>query len=136
MADALRVDDWELRCRYKHAQLFDRWLAGEFVTKLGDVGFASPASEQPPNTLSVPLYYIDRQTQDQVAQVHFFWLKNGRIGASGLHDPKKIEVAGSNYRQRRGPAVKRNPSLIFPEGPIRRGYVFYRKNITCSLFGW
>jgi hypothetical protein len=133
-----RVDDWELRCRYKHADLFSRWLAGEFTTRVGDVGKPSPESDQPPGTVSVELLYSDRRTDDFVARVHFYWLPNGEIGASGVHDPKQLVIDGMVYRQRKGTdPVNRDPSLKFPMNSITRaGYIFYRKRITCSLFGF
>jgi hypothetical protein len=127
-----RADDWELRCRFNRQRFFERWQAGEFRVEYGDAAPASPNAGQPPNTISQIAYYYDRATNEEVAKVHFYLLESGEIGASGRHDPKRVLIDGILYRQRKGPAVNRDPSLKYSWW--RGGYLRFRR-IKCWILG-
>jgi hypothetical protein len=131
----LRADDWELRCRYNKARLFERWLTDEFKTKYGEPGEPDPESGQPPNSISLMAYYYDRATGDLIAKIHHFILANGDIGGRGRHDPKGLLLDGVQYRQNKGlPKVNRDPSLNFPDGAKREAYKDFRR-WCCRFLG-
>jgi len=129
-----RVEVWELRCRFNRGRYWQRQQAGEFTALVGKSNPARPAANQPPGTFSQEVYYLDRRTNVEVARVHQYVLSDGSIGASGRPDPKRLHINGVTYRMHRGQDVDQDPSLRFPVGPLRSGYILWRK-LKCFTLG-
>lgn len=106
---------------------------GDFRTRHSRNHLASPSSGQPPGTLSQEVYYIDPQTNVEMARVHQFVRSDGTLGGSGKPDPKRLFVDGTLYRLRKGAPVEKDPSLRY-SGILRWCYLRWRR-IKCLLLG-
>ncbi len=69
-----------------------RVAVGELTRTVFREHEAPPSAGQPAGTLSQMVRYANRQ-QRTVAEAHRYLLPDGTIGASGLHDPKRLFLA-------------------------------------------
>ena len=98
------VDAETLRNLFNKLELWDRLLDGELFDLTLDERPAPQTAGQPPGTLS-RLDAIYEQGV-KVAEVHYYLLPDGSVGASGMPDPKAVLVDDVLYLlegRRRGP---------------------------------
>lgn len=79
-----------------------RIAAGELYARVQWERTPRPGSGQPPGTRSQIVNYYDAATDAKVAVVHRYLLPDGRVGASGLEDPKQVLWDGTVHVQRAG----------------------------------
>jgi hypothetical protein len=84
--DEVYVDAGTLRQRFATLQILDQLRRGELVAEVDEDRLARPERGQPIGTRSQIVLY--RRDKVLVAIVHQYLLADGRIGASGLPDPK------------------------------------------------
>src|SRR3989442_2275506 len=75
-----------LRLRFAELQVLDQLARGELSEEVKREKLAPESRVQPPGTLSQIVFY--RREDVLIAIVHQYLLPDGRIGASGLPDPK------------------------------------------------
>jgi hypothetical protein len=93
----IRVSAEELRQLFNDGGFWEKAKTGEFSVKLYREGHPSPkASGEPPCTRSQIIAYLDAQGR-QVALVHQYLRKDGKLGGSGRPDPKKLFHQGQVY---------------------------------------
>lgn len=129
----LRVDRWEMRCRFNQANLATRARNGEFdlvITRPS--ALATESYGQEPGTNSHEVYYRDKGTGVEVARVHQFVKPSGELGASGEPDPQRLTIDGVRYRLNKGPEINRDPSLQFV-GEWQATYKLCRR-LCCRVF--
>jgi hypothetical protein len=80
------VDAWRLRQRFAELDILGQLERRELMAVVIKQWIAPAESGQPPGTLSQRVRYFSGKIL--VAVVHQYLLPNGRIGASGLPDPK------------------------------------------------
>lgn len=85
----------EIRELFEQRQYFERWLAGEFQSCLKKE--VAAGSHQPPGTRSLVVGFINSEGIRECL-VHFYYLPDGKIGASGKPDPKEIVDRSAIYR--------------------------------------
>ena len=101
----VRIDAWEMRCRFNRGRFYERVLAGELVAgQKADRHPAPPASGQPHCTRSQEVIYYD-STGRQVARVHQYLRPDGALGGSGKPDPKRLLQNGVLYALTKGGAA-------------------------------
>lgn len=85
----VRVNEWQLRCRFNRGQFWERVKAGALkaLTRARPV---QPASGQPHDSTTQEVRYIDPETNQEVARTHQYVGADGTILASGLPDPKAL----------------------------------------------
>src|SRR5260370_42035428 len=85
----IEVADQELRRMFNEGRYWERMKSGEFFEVLYREGHPSPKdSREPPCTRSQIIAYLDPQGR-QVAIVQQYLRKDGQMGGSGRHDPKR-----------------------------------------------
>jgi hypothetical protein len=85
----------EIRELFEQRRYFERWRAGEFLSCLKKEVVAGP--HQPPGTRSLMVGFVNRDGIRECL-VHFYYLPDGKIGASGKPDPKEIVDSLAIYR--------------------------------------
>ena len=91
------VSPAEIRRMFNEGGYWDKVYTGDLSEKLVREGHPSPArSGQPFCTRSQIVAYLDVRGR-QVALVHQYLRKDGRIGGSGKPDPKKLFQHGTLY---------------------------------------
>lgn len=74
----------------------ERAAKGELTEKVLSENNPSPKANQPPGTKSQLIGYFDARGRE-VARAHQYLRKDGRLGASGKPDPKKVFKDGKLY---------------------------------------
>ena len=93
----IEVADQELRRMFNEGRYWERMVSGEFFEVLYREGHPSPKSSgEPPCTRSQIIAYLDSRGR-QVAIVHQYLRKDGKLGGSGRPDPKKLFHRGRLY---------------------------------------
>jgi hypothetical protein len=93
----VKVSPSRLRELFNSGDYSDRISAGKLVPKVLREGHpAPPKSHEPPCTKSQILAYLDARGH-RVVIVHQYLRTNGKLGASGRPDPKKLYEAGVLY---------------------------------------
>jgi hypothetical protein len=93
----IHVANRELRRLFNEGRYWERMKAGEFFEVLYRDGHPSPKdSHEPPCTRSQIIAYLDAQGR-QVAIVHQYLRKDGKLGGGGKPDPKKLFHRGKLY---------------------------------------
>jgi hypothetical protein len=82
---------------FNEERFFERSEAGEIKAIVVHSGTPSPDIELPPDSKSQLISYRDINGLE-VARAHQYILPDGRIGASGKPDPKRILKNGRLYR--------------------------------------
>jgi hypothetical protein len=83
---------------------------------------------------SVESYYLEKETNLQLARTHHYATSDGAITAGGLPDPKDLRIGSIRYRLHRSSKWRSDPSLLFPEGHLRTFYKLWRR-VKCKLLG-
>ena len=131
---SVRVDVWELRCRFNRGLYYSRFVANEFDSKVRSHD-ADPKYRLGPGGLSEEVYYRDRTTGVQVARVHQLRRADGTFGGGGKPDPKELWYGGIHYHLHSGAnPTKQDPSLRFRKGIPRDTYLLWRR-LKCKLIG-
>ena len=76
----------------------ERVATGDIVEKITHSGTPNPELNLPLGSESQEVTYVDVNTGDELARAHRYLLPDGRIGASGKPDPKRIWRDGKVYR--------------------------------------
>ncbi|MGH9358904.1 MAG: hypothetical protein ACRD4Q_14975 [Candidatus Acidiferrales bacterium] len=93
-----RVTARELRQLFNEGKYWDRAKAGELTcVTIEQRHPALPLANEPFCTFSQMISYRDREG-NEVARVHQYLRPDGRIGASGKPDPKRLLQADVLYR--------------------------------------
>jgi len=95
------VDATTLRQRFNTLGLFDQVQRGELIAEIRRESAAAPEVGQPPGTRSQRIAYMRGEVV--VAIVHQYLLPDGRIGASGLPDPKWLRDGNRILKYKRDP---------------------------------
>ncbi len=90
-----RVTTEEIRDLFERRDYLRRWRNGEFLSCLKKEVAAGP--HQPPGTRSLMVGFVNRDGVRECL-VHFYYLPDGNIGASGRPDPKEIVDNQAIYR--------------------------------------
>jgi len=92
-----RVTPPEIQRMFNSQCFFERVKSGELrAILMTDKHPSPPSSGQPLCTHSQTLAYLDANDQE-VARVHQYKRPDGKIGATGRPDPKRIFVDGKIY---------------------------------------
>jgi hypothetical protein len=84
----IRVDRWEMRCRFNKTDYAKRAAAKQLTLRITKPDrLATPAYGQAPGSLSHEVYYIDPDTEIELARVHQFLRPDGTIGGQSKPDP-------------------------------------------------
>ena len=88
-----------MRERFNRGKYWERAFNGEFIQVVVAQGQPQPeiAAKEPPGTVSQIVSYRD-SNNDEVARVHQYLRPDGKVGASGLPDPKRLFEDGTVYR--------------------------------------
>ena len=88
-----------MRERFNKGKYWERMTSGEFTSVVIDQGVpkGEMATKEPSGTISQMVSYRDSDN-NEVARVHQYLRPDGRIGASGLPDPKRLFENGVFYR--------------------------------------
>ena len=76
----------------------ERVATGDIVEKITRSGPPNPELNLPLGSESQEVTYVDVNTGDELVRAHRYLLPDGRIGASGKPDPKRIWRDGKVYR--------------------------------------
>jgi hypothetical protein len=86
-----KVSPKEIRELFNSGGYAQKVQDGELSTKNLRDGHPSPASSgEPPCTRSQIIAYLDHKGRRRVAIVHQYLRRDGKLGASGKPDPKKL----------------------------------------------
>lgn len=133
----IRVDVWELRCRFNKGNYWLRVQTGELHCAIKSHP-ADPKYNLGPGGQSQELYISDPITNKQVARAHRLLKADLTLGGGKKPDPKELVDNGIYYHLHKvtGPdgAKKQDPSLRYPEGIIRWCYKKWRK-VKCWVVG-
>jgi hypothetical protein len=91
-------------------------LSGEIAAQVKNNKPAPPQSGQPPGTLSQEVWYFENG--EEVARIHQYVRPDGRLGGSGVPDPKRLYENGKAYRLRH-PAKNWKEKLRFKLSDFR-----------------
>ncbi len=93
-----------MRNRFNDGNYWERTRKGEFTAVVIDQGQPGPevSAQEPSGTVSQMVSYRDANN-DEVARVHQYLRPDGRLGASGLPDPKRLYENGIIYRLMKKP---------------------------------
>jgi len=75
----------------------DRYRRGELYERVRESAPPNPALPFPVGTLSQRVAWYDRQTHAMVAVIHRYLLPTGKLGGSGLPDPKRLYIDDTIY---------------------------------------
>jgi hypothetical protein len=89
---------------FNSGRYFERLQSCEFTAIILEERPASPGANEPAYTRSRMLSYRDRATDNELARVHQYDRPDGKIGASGRPDPKRLIRDGVMFRLRQGGA--------------------------------
>ena|SRR5437773_675027 len=93
-----RITSSEMQKMFNEGEYWERSKRGEFsVVILEDRHPALTAANEPHCTQSQMLSYRD-SAGNEVARVHQYLRPDGRVGASGKPDPKRLYKDGELYR--------------------------------------
>jgi len=115
-AVTVRVDEWNIQCRFNRARYHKRLLAGEFTSKTYPGKKPKAESGQAADAKTNEIVYFDKDN-NEVARIHEFLNSDGTIGASGKHDPKELLSGGVKYRMHRG---RLHPRAYPPETRLQK----------------
>lgn len=90
-----------MRRRFNRGRYYERVLSGELSTRVKDTHPTRTKANEPYCTRTQQVSYL--QGGLEVARVHQYLRPDGKIGASGLPDPKRIFENGIMYRLRMPP---------------------------------
>jgi hypothetical protein len=126
----MRADNWELRCRFNRAQIYELGLAAKLHMEYDDQKPADPELGLPRSTMTQMVYYFTDATKAcEVARAHWVLLPGFRP------DPKRLYLNGVIYRQMKGrPKANRDTELLFGEGLERDAYKAMRR-LMCRFLG-
>jgi len=85
-----------LRQKFAEERILERADRGELLQELFADGHAHPRSNEPECTRSQMIVYLTHSRKPQ-AMAHRYLQKSGKIGGSGLPDPKRIWLSGKVY---------------------------------------
>ena len=108
----VRVSEWRLRRRFNRGRYYERVLSGELTTRLKESHPTRTKAKEPFCTRTQEVSYIDASLQE-VVRVHQYLRTDGKLGASGLPDPKRILENGILYRLRKPPRNLRENVCYF-----------------------
>src|SRR5207245_619318 len=95
--DIIRVNEWEMREMFNGAGYYAMTKTGEIVSKITRNKHPKwIAAWVPFCTYSQEVSY--RHNGQEVARVHQYSRPDGTLAASGLPDPKRLEIGGKKYR--------------------------------------
>lgn len=134
--EVVRVDIWELRCKFnKSLYRWQAW-AGILTAKVERSGHPEPPlADEPVCTLSQEVSYRNAEGEE-VARVHRFLRQDGTIGASGKPDPHTVLYKGVLYRRLK--KKDRLPPRTFRSPATKRAYLLSMRiwgPIRCLLLG-
>jgi hypothetical protein len=95
------VDESRIREIFAEEKILERAAAGELATRISYDQPAPATTNFPPGTRSQRKQYRDATTRKKVAETHFYRLPSGKIGASGMEDPKEVVQNDTLYYFRR-----------------------------------
>jgi hypothetical protein len=99
----LRVSEWRMRRRFNRGRYYERVLAGQLSADLKRNTHPSRTkANEPFCTYTQEISYLDSGLE--VARIHQYLRPDGKIGASGQPDPKRLFENGLWYRLRKPPA--------------------------------
>lgn len=102
MPPFIRIDVWEMRCRFNKGRYWQRMLAGEFRAQCKRDRHPAPAAAgQPFCTRSQEVIYFDNKGVE-IARVHQYLRPDQTLGGRGKPDPKMLYDDGVLYRLRTG----------------------------------
>jgi hypothetical protein len=90
------VDADTLRRIYNHNRLWERAQSGEFEERVLSEGRPARSSAEPKDAISRRVGYFDH-TGRQVAVVHEYVRRGGKLGASQQPDPKSVRIGNTIY---------------------------------------
>lgn len=93
----VRILEQEMRRRFNDGRYFERVKSGDVTATIIDDRPAPPNADQPSGTRSQMISYRDLDG-NEVARVHQYLRPDGKIGASGRPDPKRLYENGTLYR--------------------------------------
>ena|SRR5579862_812892 len=94
----VRVSEWELRKMFNEGRYWERVQSGDLVEVRLHEGTPTPDKKLPLGTKTVTVAIRETPSGPDLVHAHGFILPDGRIGASGLMDPKRIWKDGKVYR--------------------------------------
>jgi hypothetical protein len=134
MAEPIRADNWELRCRFNRAMIHERGLVATLYVVYSQPKPASNEVCQAPNTMSQMLfYYADAAKTQQIAIAHRL-IRPAECGGETRPDPKYLRLNEQEYKQKRGPIANREPERALPDGDWREFYKCIRR-ACCRFLG-
>lgn len=92
-AQAKRVPPEWLQERFNQSDLVERAESGALRRVVRADRPARAGAHQPPGTRSILEQWFDGDVR--VAEVHYYRLPDGRLGASGKYDPKGVRVGAT-----------------------------------------
>ena len=94
----MRIQASEMQRRFNEGRYWERAQAGEFTMILMEDRHPSlMAADEPFCTHSQMVSYRDTEN-NEIARVHQYLRPDGKIGASGRPDPKRLFEDGTLYR--------------------------------------
>jgi hypothetical protein len=94
----VRVSEIELRKLFNENYLEGIQAGRIKAVVTGDRHPALPLANEPFCTHSQEITYIDPSSNDEIARAHQYLRPDGKIGLSGLPDPKRVLLDGVWYR--------------------------------------
>jgi hypothetical protein len=92
-----RVSASELRKLFNDSGYWARVQSGDLIQRLIENGHPSPPEADEPICTRSQIVEYRTQAGEVVAKVHFYLRKDGRIGASGKPDPKRVLIGDTVY---------------------------------------
>jgi len=103
--DIIRVDEWKMREMFNEAGFYERTKTSEIEAKI--------TRNKHPNWIAAWLPFCTysqevsyRHNGQEVARVHQYLKPDGMLGASGLPDPKRLQIGDVKYRLITKPGVE------------------------------
>jgi len=96
----VRVSEAELRQLFneRYLPLIQKGQINEQIMRGAGRHPSLPLAQVPYCTESQEVRYFDPKTGEELARVHRYVKPDGKLGASGLPDPKRVIVDGVVYR--------------------------------------
>ena len=131
-SNVIRVDAWEMRCRFNKARYWERAQRGELDAVLDRRNPATTGG--PPNSIQEQWFIYEPNNGPQLARISRFLDQDGNEIRSA--DPKDLVVDGIRYRQHSGQdRRKREPEYRYKYVWQRKLYGFWRRRVKCPLLG-
>ena len=96
----VRLSPEDMRKLFNTGGYWEQTKSGDLRTVLQEDNHVSPgraAEHKPYCTRSQIESYLDENDQE-VARVHQFRLRSGKLGGQGRPDPKRLQVGGTIYK--------------------------------------